>query len=396
MSTPARRPLLGLFVAAGLVAAGCSGGSDASTATTDLVAESPAPATTAAPVTTAAPTTQPPATTAVATTAPSVTEAPPVTVAEPDAWTSVDPGPDCTCSDGSPYELWDRPGDPTKVVLFLEGGGACWSAETCGPGGPYTPSLDIGVPPSGRSGVFDQTNPENPVADYSMVYVPYCTGDTHLGNSTTDYAPGLTIEHNGFVNASAGLDHLVATYPDVQQLVVIGSSAGSVATPVFAALAADELPDAEVIAFGDSSGAYPDDPAFDPLFEAWNLASVAPDWLVPAGTSVTDAGGSPGLTVAASLHDPDITFARFDYASDAVQTFFDGLVGVPPAALVTYLDETAAQIGAAGVPLASYLAPGDAHTVTAEDEFYTVEVGGVRLIDWFTALVTGETPESVR
>ena len=395
MNAPMRRLLLAVFIAGGLIAAGCSSGSDQSAATIDVAATSVAP-TTQPPASTAAPTTQPPVTTEVATTAPSVTETPPVAVAEPDAWTSVDPGTDCRCSDGSPYELWDRPGDPTKVVLFLEGGGACWSAETCGAGGPYFPNIEIGAAPSGRSGVFDQTNPENPVADYSMVYVPYCTGDVHLGNSTTEYAPGLTVEHNGFVNASAGLDHLVATYPDVEQLVVIGASAGSVATPVFAALAADALPDAEVIAFGDSSGAYPDDPAFEPLFEAWNLASVAPDWLVPAGTAVADAGGNPGLTIAAGHHDPDITFARFDYASDAVQTFFDGLVGVPPADLVTYLDQTAAQIDAAGVPLASYVAPGDAHTVTADAAFYDIEVGGVRLVDWFTALVTGATPGSVR
>ena len=78
--------------------------------------------------------------------------------------------------DGSPFELWDRPADPTKVVLYFEGGGACFSAETCNfDDSTATVNLDLGSPPAGRGGLFDQANPENPIADYSMVYVPYCT-----------------------------------------------------------------------------------------------------------------------------------------------------------------------------------------------------------------------------
>lgn len=34
------------------------------------------------------------------------------------------------------------------------------------------------------SGVFDLANPRNPVADWSFVYVPYCTGDIHSGSRT--------------------------------------------------------------------------------------------------------------------------------------------------------------------------------------------------------------------
>ena len=76
---------------------------------------------------------------------------------ELDAWTSVDPGADCMCMDGSPFELWDRPADPTKVVLYFEGGGACFSAETCNfADSTATVNLELGTPPSGRGGLFDQ------------------------------------------------------------------------------------------------------------------------------------------------------------------------------------------------------------------------------------------------
>ena len=46
-------------------------------------------------------------------------------------WTKVVPGGDCECADGSEFAFWERRADPTKVVLFLDGGGACYDAATC-------------------------------------------------------------------------------------------------------------------------------------------------------------------------------------------------------------------------------------------------------------------------
>lgn len=306
-------------------------------------------------------------------------------------WNAVFVGEDCMCADGSDFELWSRQGDPERVVLYLEGGGACFSAETCSfTDGTYTSSLSIGDSPEGRGGLFDRSNPENPIAEHAMVYVPYCSGDTHLGDATTEYSPELTVEHNGYVNAMSGLDYLVETYPDVEQLVVMGASAGSVATPLFAALAADRLPNAEVITFGDSSGAYPDVPAVnETIGTLWG--SVIPDW--PENAGLTAAQWSiPGLYVQAGLHNPDIRFGRFDYAYDEVQSFFGALAGVGADQLVTLIDQTAAQAESTGVPLASYVAPGTDHTIVTQDAFYTMEVEGVRLADWFNELIDGDTP----
>jgi hypothetical protein len=63
---------------------------------------------------------------------------------------------------------------------------------------------------------------------------------------------------------------------------------------------------------------------------------------------------------------------------------------------VTLIDETAAQAESSGVPLATYVAPGTRHTIVGGDEFYEMEVGGVRLVDWFTAVLNGESPPDVR
>ena len=106
-------------------------------------------------------------------------------------------------------------------------------------------------------------------------------------------------------------------------------------------------------------------------------------------------GKTRAVTEEAGLHAPDVTFARFDYAFDETQAFFGSLAGVPADELVTLIDQSEADIEAAGVPLATYVAPGDDHTIIGQDEFYELEVEGVRLVDWFAALVAGDVPPDV-
>jgi hypothetical protein len=387
------RRLAALLAAAVFVAASCStdDGSAADPPSTGATEETSPVGSTAVPVTD-------PVDAATTTEAPGVTEAPdPPDAVEVGEWQAVDAGADCMCADGSEFELWERPADPTKVVLYLEGGGACFSAETCDfEDGTYTSSLQLGTSPDGRGGIFDATNPENPLAEHSFVYVPYCSGDVHIGNAVTEYSPELTVRHNGFTNASRGLEQVLANYPDVEQLVVTGVSAGSVPTPVFAALAAETLTDTDIITFGDGSGAYPDVPVLNETIGAvWGTASVIPDW--PENEGLTAREWSlPGLYVQAGKRSPRITFSRVDYAFDEVQAFFAALAGVPSNELVTLIDRTEAQIEAAGVPLASYIAPGNSHTVIGRDEFYQLEVEGVRLVDFLATLVRGDVPDDVR
>ncbi len=303
------------------------------------------------------------------------------------------------CADGSEVHFLERPADPEKVVLYFEGGGACFSAETCefdGDEKTYVSSSPSGVGfLDDRGGIFDFANPENPLADYSFVYVPYCTGDAHLGTATHEYRDGLTVEHKGYLNASAALDHLVTTYPEVRELVVTGASAGSIPTPLFAGLAADRLPGARIVTLGDSSGAYPDVPALNGLIgHLWGTDGSIPDWPETADVKL-DEWSVPGLYVFAGRHAPDITFARFDYANDEAQSFYGGLVGVDTDELVTLIDGIEADIEAAGVDVGSFVAPGTAHTVIADDSFYELAVDGVRFVDWVTDLVGGDRPSDV-
>jgi len=317
-------------------------------------------------------------------------------VAADAAWEEHVPGGDCQCADGSEFSFWSRAGDPDKVVLFFQGGGACFSPETCSfTDGTYTVQASGAQVTSGSAGVFDAANEANPFRDYSFVFVPYCTGDIHLGNAAHDYGDGLTVNHVGFLNASSGLDYVVENFPDASEVFVTGSSAGGVPTPLFAGLASDALPDAEITALSDASGAYPDNPAVNAAIGGlWGTFGNVPDW--PENEGLTPEDWSvPGLFVQAGLHAPDIRFARYDTAYDEVQQEFSSLAGIGGDDLLTTIQGNEAQIEEAGVPIHSYIPPGTVHTILGDDAMYSLEVDGVPFIGWLTDYVAGDDVEDV-
>jgi hypothetical protein len=303
-------------------------------------------------------------------------------------WERIVPGGDCQCADGSEFSFSVRKADPKKVVLYLQDGGACFSAETCAPdSGVYQTTADEG--PTGEGGIFDFADGRNPFGDHSVVYVPYCTGDVHIGDTTTKYAPGLTVQHKGYVNGTAALAHLAATFPDATDVVVIGASAGSIAAPLYGALASDRLRDARITVLADGSGSYPDAPRMNKIIAGWGAPDALPRWPETAGGS-GDGWSFPGLFIQSGRHDADIVFARHDYAYDEHQESWYPRVGIPAGDLLSRIDANESQIESAGVNLLSYIAPGAEHTVLTDGRFYTETVNGESLVDWVTSLIAGE------
>jgi hypothetical protein len=316
-------------------------------------------------------------------------------------WQKVVPGGECECADGSEFAFWVRQGDPNKVVFYLDGGGSCFDETTCDFTGyvgenDYYDFSQAGETAGLGGGVFDFDRADNPFADYTIFYLSLCTGDVYLGDVTREYSPELTVEHNGFVNGSAGLTYLAENYPDASQVVVVGKTAGSIAAPVYGGLVSDLLPDAQVTVFGAQSGGFPDDPEFNTeiLDELWGVYDNMPAWEVNEGLTASDWGVNR-FWIQAGLHDPDIVMARFDYAYDAnAARGVEQLTGEPQD-LLALIDANEAAIEAAGVTQHSYTAPGDDHGIFEFDAFYEIEVDGVRLVDWVAALLAGEPLDDV-
>lgn len=312
-----------------------------------------------------------------------------------DDWEQVVAPSSCMCSDGSEFRFSLNRADPTKVVFYLQGGGACFSAATCSESGAtYRRNLSDEKGPD-PEGIFDFDNEENPFADHSFVYVPYCTGDVHLGNTTYDYGDGVVIEHRGYLNASTALTAAAATFPDAEQVVVVGASAGSAGAPLYGGLAHDVFPDAQITVLADSSGAYPGDEGITAAIGTlWGTTNAVPRWDVNEGMTA-GRWSLPGLFVQAGKHDPDIVLARHDYAFDQTQVGFAALVGVPADDLVSLIDRNEQVVEDGGVDLHTWVQAGDEHTVVGEPEFYTNEVDGISLRDWVADLIAGKAVPDV-
>ncbi|MBO2445673.1 hypothetical protein J4573_01080 [Actinomadura barringtoniae] len=317
-------------------------------------------------------------------------------------WKQVVPGGDCKCANGSAFSFWERQADPTKVVLFLDGGGVCWDAAMCkfvstdseGENDLYNWDGRAGEDPGSQTGFFDLGRPDNPFSGYSILYASGCTGDAFLGNAAQKLSPTLTVQHRGYVNGTAALDHLVRQYPHAVQVVVIGKTAGSISAPIYGGLVAERLPHAKVTVFGAQSGAWPDNPDFNAkvLGKAWGAYAAMPRWAV-GGMAVRD-WGIPRLSIQAGRHAPNIVLARFDYAFDPAAS--REVTRWMRKDSLAVIKENEAAIEAAGVNVHGYTAPGKRHGLFEFQTFYDLDVGGVKLVDWLRQLISGTAPGDVR
>ena len=155
--------------------------------------------------------------------------------APPDEWTWVE-FDDAFCANGSHAGIGINPSEQSSTLLvYLMGGGACWSHPTCyGPPEPIAVNIASGYGASQfeadaastlQGSLFDRNDPDNPLRDASYVFVPYCTGDVHAGNNVVDY-DGLETMHVGRANMIAFFNRIVPTFPEVDYVLLSGSSAG--------------------------------------------------------------------------------------------------------------------------------------------------------------------------
>ncbi|MFN9056005.1 MAG: pectin acetylesterase-family hydrolase, partial [Cyanobacteriota bacterium] len=123
--------------------------------------------------------------------------------------------------------------------------------------GVYKAELLPGDGPARMGGLLDRTNPQNPVRDWSMLFVPYCTGDVHSGSNTAHYSfpdtgKPFTIEHRGWDNMQVILPWLRANGPRPSRLLVSGSSAGAYGAATHFTPLRSLYPNARAVYLGDS------------------------------------------------------------------------------------------------------------------------------------------------
>jgi len=147
---------------------------------------------------------------------------------------NVFPGASTQCLDGSDYYFTFRRGDPKKLIIHFQGGGACWDALSFNldltiNGSRFQACYHSVEPMDHTTGIHDRRASDNPWADYSILVINYCSGDMH-GGSNDYYWRFLNLDPvkiRGFENAMSGISWALAHFGSLDQLTISGSSAGS-------------------------------------------------------------------------------------------------------------------------------------------------------------------------
>ncbi len=302
------------------------------------------------------------------------------------------------CAHDSAFSFKVLPGLPDKVLIFLNGGGACWRAADCDPHGhpTYTMTVDSANDVSVRAGVFDVGNEKNPLRDFTMVFVPSCTGDAHLGTRETEYehAKGtFSVRHGGGANIEAMLDWVYTNLRRPAIVVVAGVNTGGIATPVVAEKVQRHYPRASVVQLADGSGGLRAEAA-PVILAGWGAADYLAD--DPAFRSLDSSEVTfEQLYVGAAHVAPRVHYAQVNAADDASQVALLAQLGVKAAPLRCMIAANYAALRDSVPWFHTYTTSGRASTMLRSNALYTAKVGGVPFRDWLESLVNFESVEDV-
>jgi hypothetical protein len=313
-------------------------------------------------------------------------------------WNRLEPGGESRCAHDTPFSFWVRPGAVNKLLVFFQGGGGCWSYETCAPGSSYY-NADVTEQdgPAQNQGLLDLNHPQNPFRDHHVVYIPSCTGDVYMGDNVQRYSSAgeetLTIYHRGYVNASTALAWASENVPGPDSVFVTGCSAGSVGSIFFAPTIIEQYPDATVAQMGDSL-AFVFPRAVD-METDYAAGANFPEWIPAVAALDPSSFLMADFYTAVANYYPETTFSQFNTQADSVQTFFFNAVATPTSDFPAELAESLSRIHAGATNFRSYTAGGELHCITPRGQFYGLEVGGVPLHEWVASMAAGRPVDNV-
>ena len=321
-------------------------------------------------------------------------------------WSAVVPGGSTGSGNGDPYRFLVRPGDPQRLLVHFGGGGANWDAETAarpitagglltGDPGYYFDSIPWFRPLvlSGILATDEQSEGRNPFADWTVVYIPYTTGDFHVGDAVIDYPDGVTARHTGAANARAALDWIAGQLDEPRQLLVSGDSAGGFGAAFWIGDILERYPDAEATLLVD--GSYLATPRWPGIVDDVWQADAARAFGVEPGTDLIgsvlpqQAAAHPELAILQAHTRGDSTLMWFNARLDGAD-LDAAYVEDWSARLLASVDELEAAIpGYAGFVGDELPGPDGvaAHTHSVDASFWEVSRDGVTFAEWVAAHV---------
>jgi hypothetical protein len=259
------------------------------------------------------------------------------------------------CMRGREFRAITRRKESRDLMIFLQGGGACWSdfcfAITTAP--PDMPETDL-----------LKADDTNPFWSSDLLYVPYCDGSLFVGDAAIDENADGTPDriHHGLANLSAALTAGYDDFPDPSRIVLVGSSGGGFGTILAVFLVRYVYRDVPIVVINDAGVgvAHPEDPSFvDDLLVEFGARTA-----VPADCTDCIADGNVTRLIRYALdRDPKVRIAALTSEYDFVIS--DVFLKVAPDVfrqnVITATDEIRA---AHPDRYRRFLFAGDAHTAT--------------------------------
>jgi hypothetical protein len=322
-----------------------------------------------------------------------------------------------TCSAGTPWSFWVRRGTVNKLLVYYQGGGACWSGLTCGglPQFGIDPTFKQSTgpfdnPANFSTGFADMSNPENPFRDWHFVFVPYCTGDVHWGDAVVDHENELTgeittIRHKGFVNAQVAEKWAREHFVFPEQVFVSGSSAGSYGALVNSLYLQEfPYPSTDVAVLGDAGNGVITDDFLSNDLAKWGIEQNLPDWIPALDVPIEELNAADLWAESAKFYGQNrfATYtSSYDGGTGGQSGFYNimlnpGNIFVWPRwweascewnGLMRDLNDRAA-IEASNFRF--YVGAGSRHTMWGSDKVYGDTTGNVPTIrNWVAAMIAG-------
>ena len=302
------------------------------------------------------------------------------------AWTWVDV-PGATCADGTATGFAINPSiTPSDgVLIFMEGGGACWDGTSCwGPASTafyvqtgYTQLTFETDPQVSAIYLLDRTAPNNPFAGKNLVYIPYCTGDVFSGNRVASLSY-LGVPHDthfvGYENVTLFIDQVNTTFPGTQRVWLAGDSAGGFGAAVNFQHVQEAMPGARVDVLDDSGQPVAPAPG------RWAMWTSAWNAQLPAACSgcSTDVGAFVDYY---RMKYPGHRFGLISYEYDVVISPF---MAITEAQFQSELYTLAGQIDASWPDARYFVLPGMSHVGLLS------AATNPALTSWISAMVTDD------
>jgi hypothetical protein len=341
------------------------------------------------------------------------------------------------CAFNTPYHFFVKRGSVNKLVMYYQGGGACWDYLTCSVIGTFDkeviptngvcqggsndgelcdaladcPDQGGGTSCGGGSdnpnhtttGFGDLTNPNNPFKDWNIVFVSYCSGDIHFGDALRSYNGNLT-RHRGWHNARTAEKWAREHFLNPEEVFVTGSSAGAYGAFFNAPLHHEVWPQSKFTVLADAGNGIITPDFIEDKFPTWDFVAHLPDNIPGVLESITDNTGIPAFTKAVADFFPDTAWAHYTSSYDGGtggQTGFYNVM-LNPNNVTQWLRwwdascewndvmrQQAIQT-AADVPdnYRYYIGTGSRHTMYGSNKVYTDTTGGVpTIVSWINSML---------